>query len=472
MEALTTRRHDALVAVALLAALLALKASTIHEPNYWDGLLILTSSAYEMLDTGNLLPWNFGHPPLQPMSLALVWKVTGTGAISAHAWLFAHGWLALFASYKLTEHWFGRRAAWLAIVMLLTNQLFFAQAGLVTDGVPLAAMTVSMVYAVATRRLLLFTLTAAALLFSKETTAPSVGVAALALVLGRFGERRAFTRSDAWLAAAVVLPFVPLLAWWFFLVRTHGRAIHTELLFRGEGEMATRVPLSYLRHLVFDATEVQTNRTSFFFTFPIVVRWIVRRKIDGPTALLFGIVLVYLTLFAFTVDIPRYHTAYVPLFAVAGAGAADDLLRRGIAHRIGFALVYVAINVAGYDSHRGRVHGWMLESNMEYRDLVATQLQAARYIEEQRPGAKVVTTWPMAPQLTEPRHGYVKKPIALIDAKTARTGTGTDPIVVYWSDQVASGFMRPLSAGLHGAVTFENGGKQAVVADYERLVPP
>lgn len=472
----TSSRIRVAVAIAAPLGLVAAEWSALKEPHWWDGMSGVAATALDLVDTGTLGDVaNFGHPPLLPVLVALAWKTFGVHVAVSHAITLAFGALALVLTQALATRWFGVRAGIVAIALLGFHALFFAQVGLVGDGAPLAALTLLAVYALerAGPRSAAWLAAGTLLVLAKETTAVVFACLALHVFVEAMrapGTEPWQTRARSGLLSAVfvALPLVLLAAWLVYVRTRMGWSLRTDLV-SGSSGLGARLLESFGRHFGYDWTDAQTNRTHFLLMIPIAVRAVRRRGLGAPTRLVVTIAAAYVALFAYTVDLPRYHVAYLPLLCVAAAGALEDLppaIGRFAAPAV--VLAHVAVSLASFTGRRN-VAGYKLESNLEYRDALATHLEAARFVEAHRPGATVIAAWPLTTIFREARHGYVSRGFPLAKASEA-----PEKAVVVASDQSADAALarRFDRSRLRAVGVFEHGGRRTIVYDYDGAKPP
>jgi 4-amino-4-deoxy-L-arabinose transferase-like glycosyltransferase len=118
--------------------------------------------------------------------------------------------------------------------------------------------------------------------------------------------------------------------------------------------------------------------------------------------------------------------AYPFLFLLAAAAlwhGVDGSSRKAAALAAGVVLLFVA-------HHWGRRSspGNILESNLEYRDVIAVRRAAAAYLEGVAP-VRVLVSWPETMELRFPYQGYVSRPVTVIEPPAF------DADVVYASPQ-------------------------------------
>jgi hypothetical protein len=128
----------------------------------------------------------------------------------------------------------------------------------------------------------------------------------------------------------------------------------------------------------------------------------------------------------------------------------------------GTVIILITISLTGWYGHRdikSDGSGALLESNLEYLDLISTHKSAAGFIEENYPRSIVITGWPQQAELEDPLMGYVNIPVKGVYFSDSRGKLGPGIDLVYYSDQSHDAFkMREFMRGLN----------LKIVAFYER----
>lgn len=463
-----TPRTALLGGLALLALVLAAKWPTLHEPPFWDGLSGQALPALELLDTGRLIgaEGNFGHPPLLKVVLAFAWAVFGASLPVAHGVMVLCAALALFFTALVARRAFGPRAAVAAPLLTLGHSLFFAQAGLVNDAMPLAACTMATVWAFVARQWAGFAVAAVLLVWTKETGALLVALLGAAQVVdalragGSPGAREASRDARGALLAGTVAA-AALGAWYLVQHRALGTALRTEL-FVLDHETPARILDGLRRGLLSDRTRLFTNGYNALLVGAAVLA-LRGLPAAGPGRRVVWLCLsaftAYLVLFACTVELPRYYAPYVPLLGLAAsaalAGPWETPARRRAAEALG-VVAFVGLSAGDFKSARVGP-GYELESNLDYQDMLAVHRQACAWLEAQAGGRVVRTWWPMTDELREPRLGYVQRAVPTAPPK----GAG----LYYLTAHTSQGAPAALPTPTRTLAAFERNGKRTTIVE-------
>lgn len=456
------------LALAGLAALVGLvKAETVSDPYVWDSLGGIIAPALDSLDHGFRLihdgPRNFGHPPLFHLALALTWKVFGTSLLVSHLLGLACAVAALAFTGLIAARWFGPRAGVAAPLVALFHSLFFAQSGTVNDSMPLAALSMATLWAWLERRWTAWAVFACALVLTKETGALLVFLLSVAWgvmvlrargVAGLRGDRDTRLLFAGALAAAVLLA-----AWYAYQYSAVGFALRTDLVASDTTHpLPLRVFETLKRYLLWDPGDAHTNGLNGVL---VCCAAVALARLEGPArqvvAISLTVFVAHVVLFALTVDIPRYHAPYVPFLALAASGAVSGA---GGVRRLALQAAGVAAFIFGstFDYHSRRVKpGFLLESNLDYRDQLAAHRDACAWLEAHHDGGTVHTVWPMSDELSDPRFGYVTRalPVAWAD--------GVSPGLYYVSDEAPLLKIGALPQPLERVFTVEHNRRRAHV---------
>jgi hypothetical protein len=476
----------AALVVALLVLVTLLEWHTIHDPHYWDAIQGVVAPALDCHDHGLRLihrdGLNFGHPPLQPLVLALTWKIFGLTLEAAHLLTIAIGLLGLYFTYRLGRLVFDPAVGVGAAVLLAFDQLFFAQTGILNDAIPLLTLGVLTVYFHLGGRPICYLVSATALVLTKETAA----LVLVAIALDRLAERwwvaRRLRVADLRETMFLLSPLIVLLAWFAYQRAMLGWLFHPDHLpfsnamVEGRWNLLLYFVKRFVRdlagHFLVDLGVKNVNRFNVILTAAIVAALVTRRLRAGRVLGLFAsIILLHCVLFALTVNLPRYFLPLMPFYYLLGARAVLVLLPRHRLQPLAYALAIGTLAVLMTTNYRGKRDrpGFELESNLEYRDLIATHVQAARFLESRHPGALVYTNWPMTDELTEPRFGYVDRPLGV----TTHLPSAASELLVYHSFQSSRpGFLDGLDRSqLRLIARFEQNGKSAEIYECSQRAP-
>jgi hypothetical protein len=136
-----------------------------------------------------------------------------------------------------------------------------------------------------------------------------------------------------------------------------------------------------------------------------------RPRIGIPVQAVFGVV-IFVFIVALAVVggavLARYMLTAVPLVIIV---AVSTLWRRIRLWKWMIAIVCVAF-IAGW--FLSPPYGFSPEDNLAYRDFVQIHTEAAQFLEQRYPSARVLTAWPGSDEITQPYLGYVSRPMRVV----------------------------------------------------------
>jgi hypothetical protein len=136
-----------------------------------------------------------------------------------------------------------------------------------------------------------------------------------------------------------------------------------------------------------------------------------RPRISVPVQLLFAaLVLAHVTALSLVggAVLARYMLPVLPLVVLVWV---STLWRRVPAWPLAVALVCAAFL---YRAEVNPTYSFPWEENLAYRDFVLLHRDAARFLEDKYPDARVLTSWPATDELRNPYYGYLSRPPAVV----------------------------------------------------------
>lgn len=403
----------------LFVLLLIVKSNILRAPYCWDVLGYVNRAASSFYKTGQIasLTGLTGHPPLFFIALASVWKLFGNSLLVSHIFILFLGASSLFILFKLADKLYGPREAVAATVLLLSNQLFFAQVGTIYLSIPITCLAILTVYLYLDKRLLLYGISAAAMLLVKETTI----VVLLSIILCDFFWNVLNKEKFLFCVRRIVfltLPVIPLGFWYLYHWHMTGWLVNTKLVVNRTRFVSLFMENSF-RYLIFDNSAENVTKVNWIVFLGIsvfIVFQIAKRKSLKLEMIFLMIVIMNILFFSYSDDLPRYFLVIYPFYLVLGSKAFvfifDRMKYKDFLLSLFLAAVVVA-SVMNYTGHRN-TDGWRLESNMEYLDFVKVSRWAGQFLEDNYPDHKIITTFPLSVAYRNPRLGYIKKSLSVI----------------------------------------------------------
>ncbi|HEY2015108.1 MAG TPA: hypothetical protein VGH38_16480 [Bryobacteraceae bacterium] len=391
-------------------------------PYYWDEIGQFIPAALDILHGGSIFDsksWiphstvpNI-HPPAVMGYLAAVWSVAGFHPVATRCAMLLLASGALFAAFLLAiELSRGLRGmpALAAAGLLAVSPLFFAQAMLAQLDAPAMLFTTLALLFFLQDRIRLSAAVCVALVLVKETGL----VAPLVFALWLTHEKR-------WRDARYfVAPAVVLAAWIVVLALRTGHWTGNADFVRYnvyEPLHPAHLAATLLRRLYFlliadfhwvgaAAMWIAWRRSGLFRTREWKVAWLLVAAHVVAFTLLGGAVL------------ERYLLPAMPILYI---GMAAGLWQLGRVPKLAGTAILLAGLAAG--NFVNPPYPFPLEDNLAFTDFIKLHATVADFLEQQYPGARVDTTWPLTAELEQPKFGYVSRGLAvrLLPDLTPRT---------------------------------------------------
>ncbi len=422
-------------------ALVLLKSNTLKAPFHWDVMGWSVPAAEDIYDHGIFIAktGSNGHPPLFLSVLAVAWKIFGKTLLVSHALNILFGALGLTCLFFLANRLFGIKTALTATLLLMFNQTFFTQVGIVYLSIPLLFTAVLTVHAYVQRLNWLFLLSATSMLLVKETSLLVLGSILLYEVIVSFGRKEklsAIFKRVGFLS----LPMIPLAAWFLTHYLTAGYIFLPGRVFMNQGSFISNFSHNFMKHFIYDSSIENFNRANWIIFIPLILYLVIIKKNNSRYEGLFLIIVVLnLIFFTLTDDLPRYFLITFPFFILLGARASVFFTERARFKGRIFLLpavitLYIGLSVMNYHGVRN-TDGWRLESNMEYLDMVRLHSKVCRFLQIKHAESSILTYFPLNIALRKPWYGYVDKPLTVVNHQAL---DDTQDIVIVWSAQLKS----------------------------------
>ncbi len=459
-----------LIFLAVVSVLVLLKHNTLQAPFHWDVMGFAVPAAENIHDDGVFIPerGSTGHPPLFLAVLALAWKIFGKTLFVSHFVNIVFAALGLTCLFFLAHRLYGGKAAMASLVLLLFNQTFFTQAGIVYLAVPLMFTAILTVHAYIQRKHWLYLISAASMLLVKETALIVLGSIILFDFLENVSKKErilSLIKRSAFLA----LPAVPLAAWFLAHYLTAGYIFKINRVFINTGSYFVIFINNFIKNYIYDASIENVNRTNWIILICIILFLAVfkTRKLRYEKLFLL-IIILNVMLFSITDDLPRYFLVTFPFFLLTGARAAVYLTEKAKMKGKNFLLpavivLYAGLSVLNFHGTR-QTDGWRLESNMEYLDMVRLHVKVCEFIQKKHESDRVMTNYPLNIALRKPWYGYVDKPLRVINFRPLEK---TEDTIIVWSEQSNFGhvvnFMNENRQRLRQVREFSYRGKRVII---------
>ncbi len=429
--------------------LVILKFNTLTAPFHWDAMKYVVPSAEEIyLRWANISKTaSTGHPPLYYVLLAGAWKIFGKTLLVSHLLDLFWGAVGLTSFCLLALRLYGRRVAVCATLLLVSNQIFFSQAGMVHLELALMSAEILTVYFYIRRKIGFYILATMIMLLIKETAA----IVFIAILM--FDAISSLAKREKWgkavgRLALLSLPILPFLIWYGLHRSVTGWISNTKAVL-DTARFFPSLLKNITKYLIYDSSAENVNRAYGILFVLIVVSAAVfaKRRRFGFEGLCLLLISAHLIFFSIIRDkpLPRYFLVIIPFYVLLGAAAAARLtaaLRFKNAWLAVLVLVLAGLSVLNYSGRRN-TDGWRLESNMEYLDMVRLHQTACRYIEDRYRDYDIVTNFPLTRALKNPWYGYVKNPLRVTNLAKFEESAA---VLVVWAGQANFGDIRDFIA--------------------------
>jgi hypothetical protein len=404
-----------------------LHAPLLRLPYFWDEAGYYIPAARDLLLTGSLVPHSppsNAHPPLVMMYLAAWWKLAGFSILVTRSAMLLVAAFSLLGVFRLARRVANDEVAMAATACTALYPVFFAQSTMALIDLAAAGLVFWGMEAYFSQHM-----RSTAVWFSLAVLAKETAVLGAAAVLAwelvcpwvaRFFTAPICLRERKWASSAVLLiPIAVLAAWYAYHYWRVGYVFGNPEFFRYN----VRATLSPLRISLALAMRLwQAFGYLHLWVLTLLMVWAMthppirdggdeRLRISVPVQFVFGVVI-----FAFVIALSivggavlaRYMLTVVPLVIIL---AVSTLRRRIRAWRWLVAGVCVAFVVGLF---LNPPYGFSPEDNLAYRDYVMIHQDAAGFVQERFPSARVLTAWPASDEITQPYLGYVTRSLRVV----------------------------------------------------------
>jgi 4-amino-4-deoxy-L-arabinose transferase-like glycosyltransferase len=404
---------------AAFAALLITHYQLLNLPFYWDELGQFVPAALDIYHRLAWVPYTTVpnvHPPLVMSYLALFWKVAGYSVGNTRAAMLLLAACALVAQWRLTRTLTGESAAaWLSVLFLFCNPLFFAQAGMAQLDMPAMLLATVALILFLEERFVLCAIACCAAVMAKETTVVAPALFGFLLLRRR--------RVDT--ALLFTIPLVPLLVWLAVLRNATGHWFGNASF----TEYNVYYPLNPVRlglALLRRGYYLLIGSGNIIGALAVGV-WLHRRRWRpaGPwriASAFVGLHVIVITVLGGAV-LERYLLPALPVLYAAFGAAIWSLTRRVRSFAaLGLALGLIVACVVNPP------YPFPLENNLAWTTFVTLDQQIAQYAEAALPDATIATSFPLAGALRRPEMGYVSRPLHVLEINDFRESNLTGPV--------------------------------------------
>ena len=406
------------------ASLMLLHAPLLRLPYFWDEAGYYVPAARDLFLYGTLIPHSTlsnAHPPLVMAWLALAWRVAGYSTLVTRTAMLAVSAFSLLGVFRLSRIAANLPVAWATTALVAIYPVYFTQSSMALVDLAAAGLTFWGLAAYIEDRpwMQVFWFSLAALAKETGIVAPAAlfGWELLGyLVRSRWPETRwkeilpgAARRTHLFY---LLLPAIPLACWFVFHHAKTGFFLGNPDFFRynvAETVNPWRIPLAFGLRLwqlfgYFGLYLLTLAALLAMFRPPQKTGQIPRPRIPlWIQGALLSVVLAYLVFMSAVggAVLARYMLPAVPLVILA---LVSTLWRR-VRY---WTLIVAAVAIAfGGGLFTNPPYGFSLEDNLAYRDYILLHAEASNFLAIRYPGARVLTAWPAADEITRSWLGYV-----------------------------------------------------------------
>jgi 4-amino-4-deoxy-L-arabinose transferase-like glycosyltransferase len=404
---------DVMVLVGSILVVLAFKATVLHLPYHWDEIAYINSAHWlaeeGLMHTfpGQHPPQAFwGHPPGLFIFIAALYRVFGYSIWISHLLIVCFAALGMFFTYRLTAMLTDRWTGILAALFLFVTPIYFAQSPMVLLDIPVAAVGVMCTCFALQRRWVAYGAAALLLVLLKETALAFV-VPVLIYVLW-------VQKQDPPCRVRLVACVLPLLTMTLFFGLQKAATGHfvTNRYFEDHALFSlspANVVISFVKVCGWIGGAQLRWAAAGIIVAALVFRFHVFWRKEFFLFLLIGG--CFVSAFSVIYVLPRYLMPTLPLLFVVAACGIHSLFGKTRFRMLMGILVLALFTTGLNDSSVGRDS---YSEDMQYVDVVQTQMEAAKYIEQHLPNRTVFARWPMSEALTKPILGSVQRPLKLV----------------------------------------------------------
>jgi hypothetical protein len=412
---LAVRRSVAIFALIFVAEL-ALHASLLSLPYFWDEAGYYIPAARDFFLTGSLIPQSTlhtSHPPLLSFALAPAWKLFGYTPWVTRVLMLIFASFALLQVFLLSERIANRSIAIATTLLTGLYPVFFAQSSLAHADLPAMAFALwGLRLYIERSALWQYALAFSLAVFAKETAILFPFVLWLWTLLRK--HERSLPR-----LAALALPVLPLLLWYAFHYARTGHAFgNTEFISYNVSN--TLAPLRFVLAAVQRIWQVFGHMNLWVLTIFMLAAMLhpalhdggrERERVAVPTQLLFAALIVVHVIFHSTLGgalLSRYLMPVIPLVIVVAVSTLHRRIRRWT-WLVGFVALTLVIGWYVNPPYR-----FAPEDNLNYADFIRIHQHAVEQLQQRYPSARVLTAWPASDELTKPELGYSAQPLKVV----------------------------------------------------------
>jgi 4-amino-4-deoxy-L-arabinose transferase-like glycosyltransferase len=351
--------------------------------------------------------WSYKPPFLYELA-ALGFKVFGYSRIIPHLIIVVFAILACCFTFLLGEKLFSRKVGFWAAILLFLSPLFFTQSGMFHADLPLATLTLMVIYFYLQKNKWAYLLSAICLVMTKEAGILVIG--AILIHESVLNIKKIFTPAFIQRSIFLLSPSLFFFLWmvlnkvslgWYFW--PYNLNYYSSGFYFNFDKLKEILELVYLRNF---------KLPFLLLTGMSILSKSVRNLFRKELFLFFLLSTIFILFYLWGAFVPRYLIVIQPYFVLIGVAFIFKLLRKlnFIPHLFFLSLILLYIQ-----SYSTTVYSpWSGENDLSYLIGIKTKQDTISFIEENFGSYNIITTWPLSSQLSFPFMGYVEKPYKVI----------------------------------------------------------
>ena len=414
------------------AAIYLSHLTLLRLPYFWDEAGYYIPAAWDFFRTGTLIPVTTvsnAHPPIPSILLAAWWHLSGFVVSGTRTLVCMVSAAALLGVYKLARSLTNTAVATVTTILTAIYPIWFAQSTLAHADIFAAAFTLwGLAFYLEpdpARTSILRSRTLAAILFSLAALSKETAIvtpAALALweaVLWLKSRRDPTERTQhaaqhaSW-TAALLLPILPLAAWYAYHYHRTGFVFGNPEFLRYNATANLdphRIALCLYHRLLHLTAHMNMFVPVVCAVAVLFIPSSTTPSLSRKTLKAIAVILAA-NWIAFSILggalLTRYLLPMYPLILLLCVATWRSHLRQWCL----IAALSAAAFLAGIWINPP--YAFAPEDNLTYRDMIVLHLQAVHLIEHRYPQATVLTAWPATSELSRPEIGYTRRPIKTV----------------------------------------------------------
>lgn len=430
------KHEDRIIFLVFLIMILVFNFPILNVPYHWDvltyvihnGVWYSYHSFLSAPQTGTIDFHGTARMPFFFWILGLAYRIFGISLVVSHLIVLIFSFIGVYFTYLLGSELHNKKTGIIAALLLFFSPLYFAQTGTLNLMIPFTALCVTTLYFFFKGNFKLFLLNAIFLVLTAE---PGVVLIISLIIFTLIQKPKKYKLKNIFICIIPIL----LAIFWSLFYYMFTQAPPDEILCYEYTLCSTEILFNTLFRHLNTLLFFQFNFIISFFILVCSIKMIV--KSNKKTSLknltksnFFPIIIfmfLYFLLFSFCFStLIRHMLPLFPLFFIFGSMSLTKIFTKNISLIIVIVLI-TSLFVSNWYTHRTTSAGHILESNLEYLDIIDIYSQAAKYIEANFANSTILTVWPHDNELAFPYLGYVEKSIKVI---TIERGVNANNIFV------------------------------------------